>query len=232
MFVVEEYRRRHITEKMLKTAFDVLKGKGCNTVCTYVDTDNTPSLELQKKMGFLEKPYKTFNNLIHENDIMFEKQLEEICETVQVKDRTDVVIIANFYNTNLAALHGGKISRQEWYKSILNDDMTEENFLICRGIMPVAWLKINGLDNSDTGYISMLAVEPKYQHKGVGTYAVEFAERFLRDRGKKVICVQTTADNIAAVSLYEKYGFVETDRFKAVCDDGSELFKIKFSKNI
>lgn len=31
LFVVEEYRRRHIAEKMLKTAFDVLKGKGCRT---------------------------------------------------------------------------------------------------------------------------------------------------------------------------------------------------------
>lgn len=54
LFVVENHRRKHIAEKMITTAFDVLKDKGCKTVRTYVDPQNTSSLELQKKLGFTE----------------------------------------------------------------------------------------------------------------------------------------------------------------------------------
>lgn len=163
---------------------------------------------------------------------MFEKQLGQIYNAVTVRDKFDVKIVADLYNRNLQALHGDTIAYAEWCKAILNNDTDEENFLICRDLMPVAWLKINGLDSTDVGYISMLAVEPKYQHMGVGTFAVEFAENFLRDKGKKTVCVQTTSDNQLAIRLYNKCGFVETSRVKAICDDVEELSKIVFEKNI
>ena len=78
----------------------------------------------------------------------------------------------------------------------------------------------------------MLTVESKYQHKGVGTFAVEFAESFLRGKGKKAVCVQTTSDNQFAIRLYNKCGFVETCRVKAISDDVAELSKIVFKKDI
>ena len=232
LFVVEDHRRKHIAEKMITTAFDVLKDKGCKTVRTYVDPENTPSLELQKKLGFTEKPYQRFNDLINDGDLMFEKQFGQIYNAVNVQNKFDVKIVADLYNKNLQVLHGDKISYGEWCRAVLNDDTDEQNFLICRGIMPVAWLKLNGLDNADIGYISMLAVGPKYKYKGVGTFAVKFSENFLRDKGKKTVCAQTTSDNLPAISLYEKCGFVEVSRTKAVCDDNNELTKIMFEKNI
>lgn len=230
LFVAEDHRRRHIAEKMISTAFDVLKDKGCKTVRTYVDPQNTPSLELQKKLGFTEKPYQTFNELINDGDLMFEKQLGQIYSAVTIQNKFDVKIIADIYNKNLQALHGDKIPYNEWYRAILNDDTDERNFLICRGIMPVAWLKLNGLDSADAGYISMLAVEPKCRRKGVGRFAVEFAEKFLHGNGKRTIRVQTTSDNFPAMSLYKKCGFVEVGRSKTNCDDGAELSKIMFEK--
>lgn len=232
LFVVEDHRRKHIAEKMITTAFDVLKDEGCKTVRTYVDPENTPSLELQKMLGFTERTYQRFNDLINDGDLMFEKQFEQIYNAVNVQNKFDVKIVADLYNKNLQALHGDKISYGEWCRAVLNYDTDEQNFLICRGIMPVAWLKLNGLDNADIGYISMLAVESKYQHKGVGTFAVKFSENFLRDKDKKTICVQTTSDNLPAISLYKKCGFVEANRSKAVCDDNNELTKIMFEKNI
>ena len=232
LFVAEDHRRKHIAEKMVTTAFDVLKDKGCKTVRTYVDPENTPSLELQKKLGFTEKPYQTFNDLINYGDLMFEKQFGQIYSAVTIQNRFDVKIIADIYNKNSQTLHGDKIPYGEWYRAILNDDTDERNFLICRGIMPVAWLKLNGLDSEDAGYISMLAVEPKYRRKGVGRFAVEFAEKFLHGNGKRTIRVQTTSDNFPAMSLYKKCGFVETSRVKAISDDVAELSKIVFKKDI
>lgn len=232
LFVVENHRRKHIAEKMITTAFDLLKDKGCKTVRTYVDPQNTSSLELQKKLGFTEKPYQTFNDLINNGDLMFEKQFGQIYNAVTVREKLDVKIVANLYNRNLKSLHGDKISYDEWCKSILNNDTDEENFLICRGLMPVAWLKINGLENAEVGYISMLAVEPKYQYYGVGTFAVEFANCFLHDKGKRFVRVQTTADNLSAIRLYKKCGFVEVSKTQDFCGDETELCKVMFEKRI
>lgn len=56
---------------------------------------------------------------------------------------------------------------------------------IRKGAVPCAYLKVNGLESGDeTGWISMLAVAPTFQRKGAGTYAVQFAEEFLRSVGK------------------------------------------------
>ena len=113
LFVAESYRRRHIAEQMLSAAFDTLKDKGFKTVRTYVAPENTPSLELQKKLGFAEKPYRAFNSLINNGDIMFEKQLGQIYKAVPVSSSFDVRIIADIYNKNLEALHGDKITYNE-----------------------------------------------------------------------------------------------------------------------
>ncbi len=73
MFVAPEYRRRHIAEKMLNTALDEMRGRGCQTVRTYVERDNLPSLGLQRKFGFKEVPYERFDELWNEGELMFEK---------------------------------------------------------------------------------------------------------------------------------------------------------------
>lgn len=64
LFVVPEYRRRHIAERMLKLAEQTLSNRWCDTLCCYVEPDNTISQNLQIKAGFTERPYKSFNNLI------------------------------------------------------------------------------------------------------------------------------------------------------------------------
>ena len=78
--------------------------------------------------------------------------------------------------------------------------------------MPCAYLKVNGLESGDNiGWISMLAVEPAFHRKGIGSYAVSYAEDFLRDMGKTIIKIHTTLDNIPAQKLYEKCGYILSD---------------------
>lgn len=49
----------------------------------------------------------------------------------------------------------------------------------------------------------MLAVEPAFHRKGIGSYAVSYAEGFLRDMGKSIVKIHTTSDNLSAQRLYE-----------------------------
>lgn len=119
---------------------------------------------------------------------------------------------------NITALHSTYHSLSEW-KYIFDEnacDADEENFLICSDNDVCAWLKLNGLLNADTAWISMLVVSDKYKHQGVGKFAVEYAFEYLHSKGFNQIGIQTTKDNVAAINLYKKYGFniVELKKFK------------------
>lgn len=60
------------------------------------------------------------------------------------------------------------------------------------------------------GEISILAVDPDYQGRGVGTALTEFAVERLADEGMEVAMVETGGDpgHAAARHTYEKAGFV------------------------
>lgn len=137
----------------------------------------------------------------------------------------DVHYVASIMSetSNIAALHSTYHSLSEW-KCIFDEnarDADEENFLICSHNDVCAWLKLNGLLNADTAWLSMLVVSDKYKHQGVGKFAVEFAFEYLHSKGFNQIGVQTTKDNVAAINLYKKYGFniVELKKFKT--EDGT-----------
>ncbi len=139
----------------------------------------------------------------------------------------DVHYVASIMSetSNITALHSKHHLLAEW-KCIFEEndyDADEENFLICADNDVCAWLKLNGLQNKDTAWISMLVVADKYKHQGVGKFAVEFAFEYLHSKGFNQIGVQTTEDNNAAKNLYMKSGFsiAEIKKFKA--EDGTKI---------
>lgn len=75
LFVSPYYRRRHIAENMLMTAEKTVTERGGEVLRVYVEPENEPSLEFQRKNGYLEKPYEEFDELINDGRLMFEKKL-------------------------------------------------------------------------------------------------------------------------------------------------------------
>ncbi len=109
---------------------------------------------------------------------------------------------------NISALHTDAIPLKEWRKSFAEPkDADEENFIVYKNDIPCAWLKLNGLQNKDIAWISMLVVSDKFKHQGVGQSTIEFAIGYLKQRGYKQIKLQTTEDNLPAIKLYTKCGF-------------------------
>lgn len=126
---------------------------------------------------------------------------------------------------NITALHSINHSLADW-KYIFEEnayDTDEENFFIYTDNDVCAWLKLNGLQNKYTAWISMLVVADKYKHQGVGKYAVEFAFEQLCSNGFNQIGVQTTEDNDAAKNLYNKCGFGIAELKKFRTEDGTKI---------
>lgn len=236
-FVKPAFRRRHIGEHMLQTALEVLRDRGCRTLRCYVEPDNIPSLALQRKHGFSEKPFQPFDDLINEGRLMFEMELQAF-EAAHANE-SDAYYICEAYEKSAAELHGklfDEQSRREFFAEIkemlARRDPDEENFLIYLGALPCGWLKVNGLRGGNTGWISMLAVEPKFRRRGAGRFAVNFAADFLENHGKKNVKIHTTEDNISARALYESCGFSVCESYRGVSDDGTERVYLTLEKNI
>jgi ribosomal protein S18 acetylase RimI-like enzyme len=71
----------------------------------------------------------------------------------------------------------------------------------------------------DYGYISVVAVVPEYQRKGVGFALVATAIRYLRGLGLETIRIDAYVDSPPAVNLYLKVGFQIEKTFEDEKDD-------------
>jgi ribosomal protein S18 acetylase RimI-like enzyme len=59
------------------------------------------------------------------------------------------------------------------------------------------------------GWINRLAVAPKYRRKGVAQELIAAAEEALRKKGARIVCAHVEDYNVASLSLFKKYGYVE-----------------------
>lgn len=235
LFVKPTFCRRHIGERMLQTALETLCDRGCRTLRCYVEPDNIPSLSFQRKHGFSEKPFLPFDELLNEGRLMFER---ELCAFEAVRaGEEDARYICQVYEKSAAELHGRQLDAQsrcdffgEIREMLARRDPDEENFLLCLGAVPCGWFKVNGLQGGDTGWISMLAVEPKFRRRGAGRFAVNFAVDFLENVGKKIVKINTTEENFAARALYESCGFSASESHRGVSDDGIERIYLTLEK--
>ena len=150
--------------------------------------------------------------------------------SIRVPQPEDARYLSDIYNANLDSFHGVTIPTEEWRKLLEENDPYEAHFLITEKGVPHAWLKLNGLENPDNGYISMLAVLPEYQRRGLGTFAVRLAESFMRSGRVTQLRVYTTLDNLPALNLYGRLGFVENARRSSIADNGDAVLLVRLVK--
>ncbi len=124
----------------------------------------------------------------------------------------DAETIASLYAASLAALHQSPVSQEEWGTVLSERDPDEEHFIVETDGIPAAWVKINGLQNEDTVWLSMLVVDPAKHRQGIGRFAVSVFEEVGITRGFRSFAIRTTADNLPARSLYRSCGYAETER--------------------
>lgn len=154
-----------------------------------------------------------------------------------ILEEKDIKFLADLLNDEriLAALHNEKMSYDEWldvYRKYWKNDTDEKHFVLFFEGTPAGWLKINGLDGNGTAWLSMLAVAPEYQRKGLGTKAVSFFEEYVSDRGFSSAGINTTEDNYTAQGLYKKCGYKITEQSESVMGDGSKMISYTFFKNL
>ena len=232
-FIKPEHRRKGLGSEFFCHIEDILKKDGAPKI--YLTPDGVTGEPFWRAVGFTDSgkidPDNKMPIYIKDVDIMDEKELVPY-EAAPVNGKEDAAIVARFYGDNIEPLHGRKITYEEWCRRLSLNDPDEAHFIIHKGAMPIAWLKLNGISDGETGWISMLAVDPPMQHKGAGKYAIEFSEQFFRLIGKEKVGIHTTDDNIPAQNLYKKCGYEITEYGECTTGDGMKRMGYTFIKNI
>ncbi len=95
---------------------------------------------------------------------------------------------------------------ETWITNSLRTDLADEFLLGTIDGEPAAMhtVKVKG----DTGIVDLIGVRPQFQRLGLGPAVLWAGLEHLRDRGVSTIEVVTEAENVGAVRMYERCGFL------------------------
>ena len=131
LFVVPEYRRKGIAKQIIRTAINHLSEIGAKTLRCYVEPDNIPSINLQKSLGLVERPFETFNTFTNDGQIMYEIEIPSILSVISATVY-EAYFVRMIFVQNKKELHTDNISLSEWKQILSAYDPDEKHFLICK----------------------------------------------------------------------------------------------------
>lgn len=228
-YVLPECRRKGFGHAMFNRLYGHFASHGTKTM--YLTADPVTGKPFWEVMGFADTGILSPENgmPIYEKDISPSYRAELLNEQ-------HIAFISDLMNSQhiLTALHAGHTEPDEWkeFFKTAQSDQDEINFIVFRGSDTCAWLKINGLENPEKSWISMLVVDERHRRRGAGKFALEYAEDFIRSKGKNKICVNTTADNIPARNLYSGRGYRNVIQKAGTCPDGTAQIMCVFEKSL
>ncbi|CDS82042.1 related to MAK3 N-acetyltransferase [Sporisorium scitamineum] len=76
------------------------------------------------------------------------------------------------------------------------------------------------------GYIAMISVKQEYRGKGLAKRLVKRALEEMVGMGAQEVVLETEADNVAALALYERLGFIREKRLHRFYLNGKSSFRL------
>jgi ribosomal protein S18 acetylase RimI-like enzyme len=226
-YVKPKYRRKSYGRAMSGRLERLFAADGATMM--YLNADAVTGEPFWSAMGFT----KTDEINTENNKRIWVKELSKYsCEKMTEDDIAFVVEILNSPK-NKSTLNPASLAFNEW-KTIFEQNLSdtdEVNFIIRRGIIPVAWIKLNGLSGEGMAWISMLVVHENYHRQGVGSYAIQYAEEYIHKKGFTAMGIHANTENSPAVNCYKKAGYVITEEGDCTNGDGSRHRGYTFYKD-
>lgn len=242
LWIAPEYRRQGCATEIVNTGREYLSELDAKTLLCTVAPYNEASLNLQKHLRAEQIEIQPFEDFETDGLIMFKINLPMNFNIVSLTDNFNhLAFICDLLTdpSNVSALHLKRIPENEtrqFHKKmreafIVGAAEDELNYIVRKGVVPIAWLKLNGLSN-DSLWIRMLIVHEKYRNLGVGRFALNFAEEFALSTQRRHIYVHIPADNLIAQSFYKKAGYIAAGETNPRNEDKTESVRYTLYKEI
>lgn len=82
--------------------------------------------------------------------------------------------------------------------------------------------------NALFGHVLTVDVLPEYHRKGIGLKLLQEMENIFREKNIKTCCLEVREDNIAALKLYKKLGYVKIGKLKNYYGNANGVYLRKF----
>jgi ribosomal-protein-alanine N-acetyltransferase len=108
----------------------------------------------------------------------------------------------------LAALHGEIFGEARWSLAQISNSLaldTTQALLVCEGEKPQGFILCQIV--AEESEILTFCVAPLARRKGLGTLLLNEAAAMARQKKANRLFLEVAADNVAAITLYEKAGF-------------------------
>jgi peptide alpha-N-acetyltransferase len=73
----------------------------------------------------------------------------------------------------------------------------------------------------------MLAVDPRFRHRGIATKLVELSCNGVKDMQGQEVVLETEVGNLGSLGLYSSLGFIKDKRLAKYYLCGSDAFRLK-----
>ena len=125
-----------------------------------------------------------------------------------------VALMAEFYTEGGYPLNHERAT--EAFAALLADERLGHAWFIQAGTRDVGHVVVTLCFSMEYGgfiaFVDDLFVQRAFRRAGLGRAALEGVKEFCASRGVRAIFVETGHDNAAALALYRRVGFVNTDR--------------------
>lgn len=102
------------------------------------------------------------------------------------------------------------ITKRDNYPQLLSKFSTYACFFAAISPEPMGYAAVYANDTeSRTAFFSLLAVRPKYQGLHIGSELMDTVLRYARGCAMETIRLEVRRDNLSAIRMYRKFGFVE-----------------------
>lgn len=177
LFVSPNFRRMGIASKMIMSAVNYLSEIGAQTFRCYVEPGNAASIELQRKLGFLEKPFEKFNYLINDGEIMFEKQIPNNLSIIPATVE-EAYFVRILFSNNKKQFSGQNITLDDWKEILSRHEEDKRHFLVCKGAVPIAYIQIGELNSECKGKLTMFFVANQFDNQEFKKFVSEFLYQY------------------------------------------------------
>ena len=202
LYVAEAFRGNRFSQRLIEVANQYVRTLGFDAVYLFSD-----HIELYEKYGF--SAIDKYSTPWGEPEMLFRRTLSPL--SFREMQQTDLVSLTQLLLIPSIAksLHWypSPDEIRDAYENYWNCDPDEANYMITLDDSPIGWIKLNGLLEKNTLWLSMLVIHPDHQGKHYGEMALHWVERFAKEKACPYVGIQTTVDNCSAVALYVKAGY-------------------------
>lgn len=139
-----------------------------------------------------------------------EAHLKTIGSDYMVRDYYDVLVLQDRSHWMMKLMRKAfdKNSEKEYHGRLFEDHIDEPRvFAAVQGNEQIGWIELGYEKWNNRMRVWEFLVAKKWREQGIGTSLMNYAVRIAKEKGARMLALETQTNNVHAIDFYLNYGF-------------------------